>query len=881
MEDWEEDSVIESCRSSVISDIDELEASLYGIIHHEVNEEVNESFSHALSVLPVSVGEGFWRTKEDVLDVTEQDINNSKNEEFREENETCSGQKEKEVQLQEGRGRKEEKEKDQSSVNEDLSDKRVLSNEYADSRYNVGCSNDCSKENITTTSLNTSKTVSEFSTPSKQESSSPVVIDVLSSEEEQELHPINIVSRSKKCMEEVVVLDDSDSDVMIEMEKVNVRQKKRKKISELSNDIQLNTVKYGKIRRFDKVSNPHFIESDDVQSFTPAPNSVSTPMKELDLSTICKSWTPEMIHFYEESWGGENWTLNEVLSSMSDRGWHLDVTDQFSTLSGRAQDRRYFGNSRTWCTNCNRRGHSRNECLEETRQQKCRRCGSADHSEYNCEEKICLSCGKETKYFTRACRSCRSCLDKGTACSICSVKGHVSKYCPDLWRRYHATVVPGHVVCPKKVLYKNSMNLYCCNCATKGHHVFQCKKKTFGDYIPHSPKVIKYENPSSPSRETERLAVSENWEQMRIASEYRIKETPKSRKKNKNGPKVEIPTENGNYGMLKAGQLGRTTMEYNNSIASVSTAVDPINPKKKKSKKKPTKPPEDQQNLDLNALKTPHAKQPTVRNEPSSSKNSKQSKPTNNCVDQLLSKRSSKMILSKKEYQILKTKQGEEVLKYVSKTEPGTAVTLLHTDIKMLVFIGGRKSVTRARKLMTSILHDKEAWEEITASVSGNETIGSKKCNKPKSPEAKVTSIPNESNDLRVKISNQNLQTSRDVTCLPISGPDHSQGPKNNNVIRMKNDKDSTHLEKQSKKKLNPRAFSIIQTAARNLLKGSEDFTTTKVKSFAIWALHNYGSVVNGTIRYKLRTLSKVKENGVSIEYLRKNLLGLLKRLNR
>ena len=81
---------------------------------------------------------------------------------------------------------------------------------------------------------------------------------------------------------------------------------------------------------------------------------------------------------------------------------------------------------------------------------------------------------------------------KNVECRTCNYTGHVSRDCPDTWRRYHATCNgSGEVVNPGKV-EKPDRDCWCSNCGKKGHSVEHCNRYRFSKYPPTTLRVISY-----------------------------------------------------------------------------------------------------------------------------------------------------------------------------------------------------------------------------------------------------------------------------------------------------------------------------------------------------------------------------------------------------
>jgi len=121
-------------------------------------------------------------------------------------------------------------------------------------------------------------------------------------------------------------------------------------------------------------------------------------------------------------------------------------------------------------------------------------CGKPGHAETRCPERACLRCGQPGFGFLESCMHCRRLND--TECNECGYLGHISRDCPDLWRRFHSTssgtkvVVPeaGHAEKPEK-------ESWCCNCGRKGHVLDYCRSYSYSKYPPTTLRVVSYKQP--------------------------------------------------------------------------------------------------------------------------------------------------------------------------------------------------------------------------------------------------------------------------------------------------------------------------------------------------------------------------------------------------
>ncbi|XP_011497646.1 PREDICTED: LOW QUALITY PROTEIN: uncharacterized protein LOC105362018 [Ceratosolen solmsi marchali] len=225
--------------------------------------------------------------------------------------------------------------------------------------------------------------------------------------------------------------------------------------------------------------------------------------------------TNEMRTFYNKSWGGEQFDIKKLKSQMSPdpNNWAVLKDDVINNVS---HARRYFGKV---CNNCRKPGHKQYNCPEAYKVIICHMCGGSGHLDTSCQNKICLTCGKKQNMYKKTCQYCRNLV-----CSRCDSQGHLSNTCPDLWRRYHQTVKNAiynlinlsntklqmkinivAILCrsdgakiPKNLcnVMKPEKELYCCNCARKGHNSINCRKRHWSQHFQNPPYVSSYGGPN-------------------------------------------------------------------------------------------------------------------------------------------------------------------------------------------------------------------------------------------------------------------------------------------------------------------------------------------------------------------------------------------------
>ncbi|XP_055703258.1 uncharacterized protein LOC129801879 isoform X2 [Phlebotomus papatasi] len=193
-------------------------------------------------------------------------------------------------------------------------------------------------------------------------------------------------------------------------------------------------------------------------------------LEEDNLPRLTHGWNAESRRFYEDSWGGENFSVKKILDQMpANSHWQISARDfNFSRFH------------RTW---------------REPQEMKlvCYMCGESGHREPRCPNTLCLRCGNRAMVFGIACGKCSDWPSR--ICEICQTKGHKKELCPDTWRRYHSTLEGSVPVEVKECLNDRK---YCSMCAKKGHMADSC---------PCPVRILEY--PVSPWRVSSYEAVYE------------------------------------------------------------------------------------------------------------------------------------------------------------------------------------------------------------------------------------------------------------------------------------------------------------------------------------------------------------------------------------
>jgi len=223
-----------------------------------------------------------------------------------------------------------------------------------------------------------------------------------------------------------------------------------------------------------------------------------------------KSWTPEMRHFYSDSWGGENFDVSELQKTMSDNpaDWHVVEADVIPHCRSRCSDRSKK------CNNCNSWGHFVMFCPHPKKPTVCILCGMRGHEKQMCPTPMCLNCGEPSKKYIESCIKCVV-TKKLHLCSICNKVGHPSNVCPNIWRKYHSvTSIEGLSAACSEIRYKPQRDQWCPNCAQRGHQFHECSlfaRKCYASFKSYNPLKCKLEFPGKRKRKRRRKAKSSSF----------------------------------------------------------------------------------------------------------------------------------------------------------------------------------------------------------------------------------------------------------------------------------------------------------------------------------------------------------------------------------
>ncbi|XP_033213422.1 uncharacterized protein LOC117170627 isoform X2 [Belonocnema kinseyi] len=190
--------------------------------------------------------------------------------------------------------------------------------------------------------------------------------------------------------------------------------------------------------------------------------------------------------FYNDSWGGEEFSVEETQNTMrkDPRCWAILDEDWKPSL----KRQRYFLN-KTKCTLCRQSGHLRANCTEPKKGPICHMCGVKGHYETRCPHKVCLTCGTKQNTFRQTCETCSK-----LTCTLCRSRGHKKDSCPDHWRQYHHTTTEADHHPPKNAseVMKPSNSLFCCNCTMRGHESSTCNKYRWTQHYPTPAHITNY-----------------------------------------------------------------------------------------------------------------------------------------------------------------------------------------------------------------------------------------------------------------------------------------------------------------------------------------------------------------------------------------------------
>ncbi|GLV45636.1 Zinc finger CCHC-type containing 7 [Carabus blaptoides fortunei] len=195
-------------------------------------------------------------------------------------------------------------------------------------------------------------------------------------------------------------------------------------------------------------------------------------------------WTSDMAMFYDESWGQENYDIQQVLSSMpSDKSkWKIISEDQRPSRQSRKRG--------PVCMRCREPGHPQYRCTRYPGPIKCSTCGCSGHAHTRCPNLMCTTCGNKGGYHTTSCYKCAHYAR--IRCNVCNMSGHLNTNCPDLWRRYHLTTEDTLYLSSSQTSLKPITQRWCSNCARRGHFQDACPYSNF-EHFPTINRIMSYD----------------------------------------------------------------------------------------------------------------------------------------------------------------------------------------------------------------------------------------------------------------------------------------------------------------------------------------------------------------------------------------------------
>ncbi|OCT59271.1 zinc finger CCHC domain-containing protein 7-like [Xenopus laevis] len=196
----------------------------------------------------------------------------------------------------------------------------------------------------------------------------------------------------------------------------------------------------------------------------------------------------------------------KILSSdEGERGaeWSISEKDseaQIANYTPLRRFNRYYADKNIVCRNCDKRGHLSKNCPVPKKLPACCLCGERGHRQNACPSRYCLNCLLPGHFF-------KECIERAywkKTCHRCSMTGHYSDACPEIWRQYHLTIKPGPIKKPKSYTGQKDI-VYCCNCARKGHCIYECKERRMNsDHFPTCQLVFSYDHENDIWKRNER-----------------------------------------------------------------------------------------------------------------------------------------------------------------------------------------------------------------------------------------------------------------------------------------------------------------------------------------------------------------------------------------
>lgn len=191
----------------------------------------------------------------------------------------------------------------------------------------------------------------------------------------------------------------------------------------------------------------------------------------------------------------------------ADVDWSISNKDLQAQICNYASVRRsgvryYTADKNLTCRNCGRPGHLSKNCPIPKKTPPCCLCAERGHLQNTCPARYCLNCCLPGHYF-------RECLERSywnKHCSRCDMKGHYADACPEIWRQYHLTTIPGPIKAASSQSEHSAAAVYCYNCSRKGHFGYECTEQRMrGSMFPASPFIHYYDDEYDLKRRANRL----------------------------------------------------------------------------------------------------------------------------------------------------------------------------------------------------------------------------------------------------------------------------------------------------------------------------------------------------------------------------------------
>ncbi|OCU00760.1 zinc finger CCHC domain-containing protein 7 [Xenopus laevis] len=231
----------------------------------------------------------------------------------------------------------------------------------------------------------------------------------------------------------------------------------------------------------------------------------------------------------DEGERGAAWSISEK-----------DVEAQIGNYTPLRRSNRYYTDKNVVCRNCDKRGHLSKNCPVPKKLPACCLCGERGHYQNSCPSRYCLNCFLPGHFF-------KECIERAywrKTCHRCSMPGHYADACPEIWRQYHLTIKAGPIKKPKSHSGQKDI-VYCCNCAKKGHCIYECKERRMNsDKLPTCQLVFSYDHEYDIRKRNERTKSKiKDFQkaglltcEMREFSESKVDAKPPAKKRKKKYP---------------------------------------------------------------------------------------------------------------------------------------------------------------------------------------------------------------------------------------------------------------------------------------------------------------------------------------------------------